>query len=41
MNTWWISIVSNTLTITAYERKRSVGPYWTVVEALEMIEKWR
>ena len=40
-NTWWIIKLGGTLTITAYRQQCSVGPYWSVEEALKMIEKWR
>jgi len=41
MRTWWIVKLNGVLIISAYKHQCSVGPYWTVAEALNMIEKWR
>lgn len=42
MKTWWIIWSDGKLITTVYSRfKSAVGPYWSVGEALDMIEKWR
>lgn len=43
MRAWWIIRVGGKLTITMFGwwSESAVGPYWTVAEALKMIEKWR
>lgn len=45
MHTWWIVKSGGKLIISMYSmlyrHQSSVGPYWTVTEALDMIERWR
>ncbi len=42
MNTWWIAKSNGVFIITVYSGFRSaIGPYWSVAEALKMLEKWR
>ena len=44
MNTWWIVKLKYggvRLIISAVKQRCSAGPYWTVTEALDMIEKWK
>lgn len=45
MYTWWIIKLGSKLLLRRYNHlpfvRRSIGPYWTVAEALEMLKKWR
>ena len=45
MNTWWIIKLAGRLLIVIHNHshfiRSSIGPYWTKVEAEQMIKKWR